>query len=152
MQYRSPVDVHLLLTRADRILLARRAGTGYADGMWNLPSGKLDEGEDLQAALIRESREELALVLDPSTLTMATTVHNLLPGTAARIGFFFHPRTWSGEPRNAEPHKCSEIDWFPTTDLPEELVAYSRAGIRQWSRGEAFGLLTSTDSTAPAHR
>jgi hypothetical protein len=29
----------------------------------------------------------------------------------ARIGFAFTPRTWSGEPVNAEPGKHSELVW-----------------------------------------
>jgi len=32
------VDVHLILRRGDDILLARRANTGYADGLFNAPS------------------------------------------------------------------------------------------------------------------
>ncbi|MCA1675506.1 MAG: NUDIX domain-containing protein, partial [Actinobacteria bacterium] len=50
MPYTSFVDVLLLLVREDHVLLAQRHNTGYADGQWNLPSGKLNEGEDLQAA------------------------------------------------------------------------------------------------------
>ncbi len=38
MTYTSPVDVLLLLVRDDQVLLALRAGTGFADGWWNLPS------------------------------------------------------------------------------------------------------------------
>jgi hypothetical protein len=34
-RYHSIVDVHLLLIRGDRLLLARRSCTGYADGLLN---------------------------------------------------------------------------------------------------------------------
>ncbi|ABW12049.1 conserved hypothetical protein [Parafrankia sp. EAN1pec] len=37
MTYRSVIDVMLLLVRDDTVLLALRAGTGFADGWWNLP-------------------------------------------------------------------------------------------------------------------
>jgi ADP-ribose pyrophosphatase YjhB (NUDIX family) len=141
VQYTSYVDVHLLLVRDERILLARRHNTGYADGLWNLPSGKLDEDEDLLTAMIRESREELDLHLDPADLKMVTAVHNLPPEGAARLGFFFHTDTCVGEPRNAERHKCSAIEWFPLTALPSDTVPYSRTGIEQWRQGETFGLL-----------
>ncbi|MCA1702336.1 MAG: hypothetical protein LC808_03320 [Actinobacteria bacterium] len=39
------------------VLLALRDGTGYADGQWNLPSGKLEIGEDGVSALVREAAE-----------------------------------------------------------------------------------------------
>ena len=43
--YTTIVDALLILVRDGRVLLAQRQGTGYADRMWNLPSGKLEEAE-----------------------------------------------------------------------------------------------------------
>ncbi len=140
MHYTSFVDVLLLLVREDHVLLAQRHNTGYADGQWNLPSGKLNEGEDLEAALIRETREEIDLRLRRDAVRMVTSVHYLSPEGHARVGFFFHALTWNGEPRNAEPHKCTRIDWFPMDQLPDNTVPYSRAGVELYRRGEPFGL------------
>lgn len=138
--YQSFVDVLLLLVRDGQVLLAERAGTGYADGQWNLPSGKLEEGEDLVAALIRESREEIGLDLSRDDVEMVTAVHNLNASGHARVGFFFHAPRWDGEPRNAEPDKCAGIGWFPVDDLPANTVPYTRAGVELFLRGERFGL------------
>jgi 8-oxo-dGTP diphosphatase len=140
MHYTSFVDVMLLLVRNDHILLALRDGTGYADGQWNLPSGKLNEGEDLQTALLRETHEEIGLQLRRDDLRMVTSVHYLNPEGEARIGFFFHAPSWQGEPHNAEPHKCARIDWFPLEQLPSNTVPYSQAGIELFRRREPFGL------------
>ncbi|MCX4095798.1 NUDIX hydrolase [Nocardia sp. alder85J] len=143
MQYTSFVDVHILLARDNgEILLARRADTGFADTLWNLPSGKLEEGEDLETAVIRETYEEVGVSLERDDVELVTTVH-ILPsnGSGARIGFFFRATAWPGEPHNAEPHKCSEIGWFPAGELPADMVPYSRAGIRQWIDGKPLGLL-----------
>ncbi len=140
MHYTSFVDVLLLLVRDEHVLLALRDNTGYADGQWNLPSGKLDEGEDLEAALLRETHEEIGLRLDRAHVQMATSVHHLNPEGHARVGFFFHATTWQGEPYNAEPHKCARIEWFPMGQLPDSTVSYSRAGIELFRRGEPFGL------------
>lgn len=140
MSYTSFVDALLLLVRDGHVLLAERSGTGYADGQWNLPSGKLEEGEDLVAAAIREGREEIGVELHRDDLEMATSVHYLNPEGRARVGFFFHARQWHGEPRNAEPHKCSRIQWFPLDQLPTNTVPYTHKGVEQFRRGEAFGL------------
>ena len=136
----TPEDIRPLAARDDRVLLARRANTGYADGQWNLPSGKLEHGEDLVAAAIREAREEVAVELERAATPLATTVHYLNPEGEARIGFVFRPSRWSSEPRNAEPHKCSELDWFPVDALPPRTVPYSRAAVEQTLRSTPFGL------------
>lgn len=138
--YTSFVDVLLLLVRDDHVLLAQRSGTGYADGQWNLPSGKLEHGEDLVAAVIREAREEIDVELARQDLDMVTSVHYLNPEGHARVGFFFRAHRWSGEPRNAEPHKCSQIRWFPLGQLPTTTVPYTHAGVELFRRGEPFGL------------
>jgi 8-oxo-dGTP pyrophosphatase MutT (NUDIX family) len=138
--YTSFVDVLLLVIRDDRVLLAERAGTGYADGQWNLPSGKLEDGEDLVAAVIREAREEIAIDLSRDDVDMVTSVHNRNANGRARVGFFFHARRWQGDPYNAEPHKCARIDWFPFDRLPANTVPYTRAGVELFLRGERFGL------------
>ncbi|GAA1296572.1 NUDIX hydrolase [Saccharothrix xinjiangensis] len=140
MPYTTFVDVLLVFLRDNRVLLARRANTGYADGQWNLPSGKLERGEDLVAAAIREAREEVAVELERTAMPLATTVHYLNPEGEARIGFVFRPGRWSSEPRNAEPHKCSELDWFPVGQLPANTVPYSRAAVEQTVDSTPFGL------------
>jgi len=38
MAYTSVIDVMLLLIQDDAVLLALRAGTGFADGQYNVPS------------------------------------------------------------------------------------------------------------------
>lgn len=59
------VDVHLIVRRGDEVLLARRAGTGYADGLLHAPSGHTEDGEDVRAAVTREAEEEVGLTLAP---------------------------------------------------------------------------------------
>ncbi|WIX85731.1 NUDIX domain-containing protein [Amycolatopsis sp. DG1A-15b] len=140
MPYTSFVDVLIILERGEHVLLARRAGTGYADGQWNLPSGKLEEGEDMVAAIIREAREEIDVEVDRDDLEMVTSVHCLNPEGKARVGFFFRARRWRGEARNAEPHKCSQIAWFPKASLPASTVPYTHAGVELYRRDERFGL------------
>lgn len=138
--YTSFIDVLLVMVRHEHVLLALRDGTGYADGQWNLPSGKLNDGEDIVTALVRETREEIGLRLRHHDVRMATSVHHRSPEGQARVGFFFHALSWHGEPYNAEPHKCARIDWFHMDHLPVNTVPYSRAGIDLFRRGETFGL------------
>ena len=139
MPYKSAVDVLLLLVRDGQVLLALREGTGYADGCWNVPSGKLEAGEDLISALLRETREEIGIELDRDAVRHVATVHHRNAEGQARVGVFFTADT-DAEPVNAEPHKCARLGWFPPDVLPENTYPYTAAGIACWEKGEAFTL------------
>ncbi len=101
-----------------------------ADGWWNLPSGKLEAGEDAVAVICREADEEIGLHLDRGALSLASTVHFRNEHGEGRLGLFFHAQSWDGEPVNAEPHKCARIGWFPPPDdLPDNTYPYTQVGV-----------------------
>jgi 8-oxo-dGTP diphosphatase len=138
-----PVDVLLILADGDRVLLGLRDGTGYADGRWNLPSGKLEHGEDALTAVRRETAEEIGLHLDPSEPRLVTTVHHRTPSGHTRIGLTFavgYAPSRHGVPINAEPHKCAVIEWFRWDALPTETYPYSAACVAAWRAGTPFRL------------
>src|SRR6266496_3600839 len=45
----------------DKVLLLRRPPEDFMGGIYELPSGKVDPGEDLHTALLREVKEETGL-------------------------------------------------------------------------------------------
>ena len=138
-----PVDVFLLLARGEEVLLALRRNTGHADGQWNLPSGKLENGEDVVSAVIREAREEVGIRLVPERLRLVATVHRRSNPAHTRVGLAFaadYDPAGHGEPANAEPDKCGGIGWYPATALPENMTPYSAACIRAYLDGVPFGL------------
>ncbi|MGH3168443.1 MAG: NUDIX domain-containing protein, partial [Trebonia sp.] len=73
--------MHVILRRAGRILLLRRAGDVYASGQFCLPSGHLEEGENVLHAAVRETKEETGIALDPGTLRLVLSIHQRNPGT-----------------------------------------------------------------------
>jgi 8-oxo-dGTP diphosphatase len=141
-RFRTIVDVHVLLVRPDgAVLLMERANTGYADGRAGVPSGHLEPGENVADAAIRETSEEVGVVIEPDDLRFVHVSHRRKPGEEARVGFFFAATRWSGEPANREPHKCARIWWADPDDLPKETIDYvADAIIRDREAGERFSI------------
>ncbi|PWW67042.1 NUDIX hydrolase [Actinokineospora spheciospongiae] len=139
------IDVHVLLLNDDHVLLIRRRGA-YGDGMWHLPSGKLDPHEALPAGAAREAHEEVGVLVDPEDLEHAAVLHVANSGPTPRLGVFFHTRRWTGTPTNREPEKCAGIDWFPLHDLPDNVIPYPLAGIRAFTSGTPFAVIGWDDS------
>ncbi|WP_031088059.1 methyltransferase domain-containing protein [Streptomyces sp. NRRL WC-3549] len=146
------VDVHLVLRRGPEVLLARRAGTGYADGLLHVPSGHAEDGEDVREAMLREAAEEIGVELDPDELRVALVMQHRGPGGSPRMGWFFEAECDPERPpRNAEPGKCSELAWYSLDALPDDMVAYCRAGLDGYRAGERFLLHWHEDGDAVAH-
>ena len=136
MRARFPVTVHLFLIQQDRILLSRRLNTGYRDGEYSVPAGHIDGGETVLAAALREAHEEIGLQLAPDDLTFLGVMHRLEDDE--RVDFFFRVKTWSREPFNNEPEKCSDLRWVGLDSLPGNTVPYVRRAIRNYKNGLVF--------------
>ncbi|MGW1228092.1 methyltransferase domain-containing protein, partial [Streptomyces sp. NPDC002530] len=144
------VDVHLLLRRGPDVLLARRSGTGYADGLLHAPSGHVEDGEDVREAMIREAAEEIGVALAPEDLRVALVMQHRGPGGHPRTGWFFEAAYDPDRPpSNREPDKCSELGWFPLDALPDDMVAYCRAGLDGYRATTSPSRPSTTRSTRP---
>lgn len=129
-------EAHLVLARDDQVLLLRRHQTGYEDGKYSLVAGHVDGAETAREAMSREASEEAGLRIAPGDLRLVHVIHRL--GTEERLSFFFSPVAWQGEPVNREPHKCSELAWFPRDRLPEPMVPYVRHALEQVQAGQVY--------------
>jgi 8-oxo-dGTP diphosphatase len=129
--------VHLLLIEDGKVLLARRANTGYEDGRWSVPAGHLDGGETVRGAALREAVEEIGVLLYPDDMVVEHVMHRWRDGEE-RIDFFVRCERWLGEVHIAEPDKCSELAWRDPSDLPPDLIPYVRDGITRTIAGERY--------------
>ena len=131
------------LLRSDgRLLLLRRAGSGYRDGTLALPAGHLDGGEDAVSALVRELAEELGIAADPATCRLATVVHSG-PEDAddeEYLNLFFTVGAWTGTPEIREPDRCTELVWADPVRLPPDAIDYLPGVLGAIARGEPLVL------------
>jgi 8-oxo-dGTP diphosphatase len=100
------------------LLAQRPEGKPYA-GFWEFPGGKIEPGEDARAALARELKEELDIVVTESS-PWITRVYTYTHATV-RL-HFFRVTAWQGEPR---PLEDQAIRWqrVGATDVSPMLPA-----------------------------
>lgn len=121
-----------ILKRDGRILICQRKRTGAFPLQWEFPGGKLETGEDAQACLKRELREELAIEpeIGPEVSAFQYTYPN---GFQVQLVFFW-VNAYSGEMAN---RAFEQLIWVE----PRELLNYDfleadRALVARLARGE----------------
>lgn len=124
--------VGALAERGGRLLLARRGPAERHAGLWELPGGKVEPGEEPRAALRRELAEELGVAADIGA--EAGRYPASIGGR--RFDFIVHRADWAGEPAFLAAHDA--LAWV----LPAELAAYEVApldapALADWAAGEA---------------
>jgi mutator protein MutT len=107
------------------VLLTRRAaGLRWHGGQWALPGGRLEPGETLETAALRELEEEVGLTLPPAA------VLGRLDDFPTRSGFVITPVVVWGAgapPLRPDPREVAGIYLVPVGDLldPKNLVVQS---------------------------
>ena len=134
------VDIHLLLVSNGDLLLGRRANTGYGDGAYEPPSGRLAERETLVEAGVRVAASQIGVALDPATMSLAHVLHDV--SGAGRMAFFLSAEGWVGEarpvPAAGGTRSYSDFGWYPLTDLPANMIDRARVAVRNYAAGARF--------------
>ena len=120
------------IVRDGKLLLVQRRGPPEA-GCWNLPGGKVDFGERVEDAIVREIAEEIGVkiaLLRPLGVVQMIGLddqHWVAPIHLAEIV--------AGEPENREPGKHEAIVWAPLDSPPSPLAVAARQAIAALARG-----------------
>jgi 8-oxo-dGTP diphosphatase len=102
-----------------RLLAARRADPPALAGLWELPGGKMEPGEDAAATAVREIEEELGCVVevvDELEGTSPINEHLQLRVVTARLV--------EGDP---VPHEHDAVRWLLADELDE--VTWAEADV-----------------------
>ncbi len=105
------------LLRADGKVLLSMKKRGFGVGNWNGSGGKVQEGESVEEAAVREVSEEIGVTLATKDLEKVYEL-NYIKTDDPQWGMFVHGfivRTWSGEPTESEEMKPA---WFDLDKIP----------------------------------
>jgi 8-oxo-dGTP diphosphatase len=99
--------VAALLRDSDRVLLCHRsAGRRWYPDVWDLPGGHVEDGETANAALVRELREELGIVIaEPAGRPMREVCADTFEMQIWLV------EVWDGTPVNASADEHDAIAW-----------------------------------------
>jgi len=109
-----PVVAAAIRDEAGWVLACRRAPGRDSSGLWEFPGGKIESGEEPEAAIARELDEELGIVVtiqgvvDRSVTSTGRAVIDLTCFQAVLIG---------EKPTTSSDH--DDLHWLPAARLPE---------------------------------
>jgi len=120
------VAVAVILTRSGRILLVQRDNEP-AIGLWSLPGGFVDAGEDPRMAARRECLEETGLVVE--SLQLRDVIHASGDGDADLV-IVYHGDVMQGELRAGDDARAAAF--FRRNDLPQLAFEATRKAVALW--------------------
>lgn len=126
----------IIINDKNEVLLIKRSKDLENEaGKWARPGGKLEFGETVEEAVIREMKEELGIVVEVIGILDVTS--NIYPDKGTHwVALGFLAKLISGTPKNMEPDKADEVKWFPINALPKNISNYTRNAIDAYMRAK----------------
>jgi len=134
--------VFLALLKDHKILLLKRQNTGHWDGYYSLIAGHVHSVESFTKAMAREAKEEANILLKTKNLKFIHLMNRVARGNPTeikdRVDIFFTTTKWQGKIKNNEPHKCSDLGWFPLNQLPKNTIPYIKQAIQNMKKKKIY--------------
>ena len=119
------------ILRGGRLLLVRRRRPPEA-GHWGLPGGKVEWGERVEAATVREIAEELGIEIRcKKLLTVADQIHE----DSHWVAPVYLAEITAGAPEVREPEALAGAEWFDLDRLPAPLTIATQAALDALNAG-----------------
>ena len=127
------IGVGVVLNAAGEVLIDQRLEEGLLGGMWEFPGGKQEPDETIEACIVRELREELAIdvVVEDHLITVDHAYSH------KKLRFVVHLCTWlSGDP---QPLASQQVRWVQPQSLGDYPFPAANARIIEALLGKLAG-------------
>jgi 8-oxo-dGTP diphosphatase len=104
--------VAALIWRGEKFMICQRPANKARGLLWEFVGGKVEQGESLAQALVRECREELAITIQPSEI-FAQLTHEY-PDVIVHLTIF-NATIKEGEPQLLEHN---DLKWITKEQIP----------------------------------
>lgn len=132
---------YVILMKDETIAMVLRKNTGWHDGDYGLPAGKLEWHETFTDGAIREAKEEAGVDIKPDDMRVVHVAHRHAEEGGEFmdwVDIYYGVDDWEGEPHNAEVEKSERLDWLPINDLPDNIVPPQRAALTELAKGNVY--------------
>ncbi len=109
------------------LLMVRRGPTATRAGLWSIPAGYVDYGEDVREAAARELREETGLIADIGDVVFAAS--NFHDPAKLTVGIWFAATVTGGSLEAGDD--ADDVGWFDLGDLPPLAFETDEAFLRE---------------------
>lgn len=115
VHFRDPgVGAAVVLTRDSEVLMVKRGSGSSRPGLWCIPCGFVDYGEDVRVAAAREVREETGLIVEVGEPVFVRS--NFHDPEKLTVGIWFAGEVVGGELTPGDD--AVDARWFPLDELP----------------------------------
>jgi 8-oxo-dGTP pyrophosphatase MutT (NUDIX family) len=141
--YGRPAAVYVIIRDDENILMLKRIGPWKPDE-YVPPSGHVEAKETMRAAAVREVMEEVGLIIKEADLVFKYVTHRYPSPEEVDereyLDFYFEATKYTGQPKNIEPDKHSEMIWVKHEDLDSyPILDYVKKAFKMIEAGEAYG-------------
>lgn len=124
--------------RDGKIFIAKRQMVGDMGGRWEFPGGKIEDGEDLETAVVREMQEEFGVTVSVGQkITSGSFTHRNKPCTLDVLEIHF-PHDGMSERFALTEH--TDYNWVKLEEIPKlnfvdsDLSVYD--AVKKWCENE----------------